>query len=75
MGEVLLGIAAIITATGTAVTGLIAVLRSPRAVGRRAAEIAIDRALGEDDDDDAELHEAAEALLRRLLENREGGGS
>lgn len=67
LATLLFGIAAIITALGTATVKVVAIFRAPRATAKRAAEIAIDRALGDDDnEDDDERDEIVGEILRRL---------
>lgn len=61
------GLAALVTALGGATVKVVAVFRAPRKTAQRAAELAIDRALGDDDEEsDGEREEIVEEILKRL---------
>lgn len=78
LAQLFIGMAALVGAIFSGVSGLVIAVRSTRKVAKRAADGVLDRALHQDDDEDDDDGERAEAdveLLRRLLERqRERGG-
>lgn len=76
VAQLLFGIAAIITALFTGVTGIVAVTRGSTRQRERAARNAIDRVRGKDGDDKTADRKGAVAdLLRELLDEQDGGDS
>lgn len=75
LASLLPGIASIITALGGVWIGLRALNKGSPKERESAARHAIDRVLGDDEDDDGDdRNEARAELLKRLLELEEEGG-
>jgi hypothetical protein len=74
IASLLLALAGVITALGAAAKGIIIAIRVPRLAAAKAAQRAISKAVGDDDDsdDDDDLHEAVQAMLEKMLEQRGG---
>lgn len=75
LAQLLFGVAAIITALCTGVTGIVAVTRGSTRQRERAARGAIDRVRGKDADDDADRKKVVADLLRELMDEAEKGES
>lgn len=76
LAQLLFGIAAIITALFTGVTGFLAVTRGSPRQRQEAARGAIDRLLhNSDEDEDGDLHDAVTDLLEKMLEQRKDDDS
>jgi hypothetical protein len=74
IAQLFFGIAAIITALFTGITGIVAVTRGSTRERRRAARGAVDRILGDgdSDDDDGGRDAVIEDMLRRMLDKKAG---
>jgi hypothetical protein len=74
LASLFVGLSTLIGALGTAVSAIIIALRVPRRAAVKAAEGAVSKVLGENDDDDEATKAAMQAVLAKLLEQTQNGG-
>lgn len=72
LAQLLLGIAAIITAGGTATASVITAARRSKTEGKRAAQGVVDRITDEDRDEDKQ--QAIRDLFEKFIEQQDKGG-